>query len=809
MKRSCQSLLASMLVATLVVSCGRAPDSTGARQAAARVVDAIAPLPPPPAPQALPQPRHYRDTIGNDVLELQGLSSQIDLSAAELETSSSQPGLEVVVRNVPTNKGKVRVAILDPQGTTHTWAMLRDLGDANRFALMTPVLPAEILDQGNARLVVYARRATSQVLTLRIDPLPPAPPDKGAAAVVQKFLEITESHNPVAGEASSSLLPILRLLVDDPGNPSSFLQVIQRKQAENPAFAAAVDSVLSTTGVATSLEQYRAAVANLPAPTTTGGGAYRTQSGALPYAQRTLEDTLLLMQARRNLAIFLRTAQYHIQSNLSAAIAALAASKSVAQDINVMLNTMALGNYLLTMYRVSSMPSKLQLARPTLQGACDGNGLTYYGSSSSCSGGTWSVTGSVVNEPTRISIGDLKARLTAPGASQEKYAFDISVHLGGLLASEATYNWLAERLGWQQSNRYRNLLQFFLDPTNRAIARDVYYDGASNTIQLGRPFTYFQGDMSGYTTATFRSNTGLRSVESSAGRTYRLQRGRGGSFTISAKTLLDEASAESSATFYTRSPRIASIAISPPSLALYRREDSDAAIGRYHTGQLQATAYSVDGIVDESGVQWTVSDGNRLSVTSGGLVSVNLGAQAGSPTVTARSVSDDSMSTAAGVEVVQVVRGVSVTPPILYQSRGSNGPVGKCCQIVPTDTFVPAGTFTLRNEPHFDGNIWDGYTYTLLGDGQPLTSTFISLRDLQAGRNDRFLEWGSPAKRLKLLAGEYREACNGVGIGVAYADVSVTPESLYHYLGIEGLTNCWMEFYGTNPGDFTFDVRTW
>ncbi|MBM3269941.1 MAG: hypothetical protein FJZ01_20090 [Candidatus Sericytochromatia bacterium] len=461
-KRTALAFLAAL---SLFSGCGRPPQgSTIAPAAAERVSKALpASTAADRAEKAEPVARRYYDVLYGSAggwPELLALSDQIDLTGVALEASASIPGVEVAISGVPTDRGKVRVAILDPAGGTYAWAMLRDLREADRIGLMTPVLPPEVAPGGDVRLAVYVRQARSPDLTLHLGSLPPAPADRGSQAAVAKLAEILDGDE-ITGGASSSFAPLVHVMLDDPGNPDAIANVLARKRTEEPQWSAQVDSVLATTGLVATLERYKAAarqLAALPVPET--AAPYRTQATSVDRRIQGAPEAISLMHSRSDALATLREAGVDVQSSLSAAIAALERARTTSDAISVLLNLVVIENYLETMYRASRLPSKVTLYPPTVSGGCADDGVTYFPGYLDCSRGAWRVAGNISNSPVVVSAGNLKGLITA-GSDRLTLTY---LGILGQLSSEAA--WEAIQNSWrrfwrkEESFQYADLMAF-------------------------------------------------------------------------------------------------------------------------------------------------------------------------------------------------------------------------------------------------------------------------------------------------------------------------------------------------------------
>ncbi|MBU6430729.1 MAG: hypothetical protein KGR26_17045, partial [Cyanobacteria bacterium REEB65] len=149
----------------------------------------------------------YADEIDRNPSEQEvaSLGASLDLGHLQLDRTTAMPGQEITISGVPMDAGKVRVAILKPDGSIFTWAMLRDSGAPRSVTLVTPLLPLAIAPLGALHLKVYVRGAVSGVLSFIPGQDEPVTPDQGAIGAVKGVAEGID-EDPLSDGATSAIV---------------------------------------------------------------------------------------------------------------------------------------------------------------------------------------------------------------------------------------------------------------------------------------------------------------------------------------------------------------------------------------------------------------------------------------------------------------------------------------------------------------------------------------------------------------------------------------------------------------------------
>jgi hypothetical protein len=488
------------------------------------------------------------------------LSSGINLAAAKLESTSAQPGQEVMVDNVPTTMGKVRVAILNPDGTVFSWARIRDVGDTNHIAMMTPLL------SGDIKVKVYVRSATGPVLTLHIDPLPPAPANQGSTDLAKGIADLVDS-DPFVLRASSSVPLIVHLFLDFPGNSNSIsallagtapsqqgLSLVDRKQ---------VDALLAAEGAVSLIRQMKDSLRLLhdaQKSVSSASTAYRTQGissslGSLLSGQS--KDVLNSINDAENRVINFT----HDQTNsISATMATLAAAirdnpASVTdgykdyENLLFALTAIKLDVNLQYLYDMAYLPGAVELDPPTVTGEdfAGYGGFAFSPSFAASDSLTrmkyWTITGRIVSRPVTESASSFLSKAGLDEAGLASVATDFYTYLFGNLVDPlgSTLNWLNAQIRWlgggnptprqaQLRERLRaditerkmlnDMLVDILGNTGGSIPTsipDLQYDFNTKQITFGQKSVWYEGYLGDYCTGSFFSRSPIPPVSHLAG----------------------------------------------------------------------------------------------------------------------------------------------------------------------------------------------------------------------------------------------------------------------------------------------------
>ncbi|MBM3269940.1 MAG: hypothetical protein FJZ01_20085 [Candidatus Sericytochromatia bacterium] len=263
---------------------------------------------------------------------------------------------------------------------------------------------------------------------------------------------------------------------------------------------------------------------------------------------------------------------------------------------------------------------------------------------------------------------------------------------------------------------------------------------------------FFSGDLTDF--CSFRlSNLGRSpGVEWLGGNVYRVLFGSGQPFSIQAETVArffprEVAPASSSTRRTTRDPGIASVVVEPRSLTLYPPEYESESRGWAASAQFAATAlFQGIGVADPLGVDWTVSDPTRLTVSYEGLVRVNVGAPPGTATVIASARFDNRVSDSATVTIPAVTgqEGSIFSPQDLFRD-GIEDPYLYCCSLAshPDRNTPPPGSYRLSRDNYIlvgpGGGSRDSYQLERRDDGSWVP--VATVEDLP-GRTSYNLLWG-------------------------------------------------------------------
>ncbi|MBM3271310.1 MAG: hypothetical protein FJZ01_27055 [Candidatus Sericytochromatia bacterium] len=651
------------LAITLAPGCGQLPGNLGEGGVAAGVAsDSVA------TAGRSAEPRHYYDVLGSDRpagAALQALSSEIDLAGVALDAQSSTPGHDVVIRNVPTDRGKIRVAILDSQGQFHTWAMLRDLGQLDRIALMTPVLPAGVAPEGNVTLVVSVRGVRAAPLSLHVDPLPPPEVGKGARAALTALSEMAAS-DAIFGDATSSIGVLVHELFGDPSNPASLLSALGSLEASDSALADAMDRVLATTGVVDSLAEHKRAAERLSAALKGSQGAsYRLQAFAEPASDLSFVEAVGLMRRQKELANTFRSSDVDLRGRLSAAIASLRSAEVSKTLISEILNANAVALRLQDLYLTSTLPDKVELSRPEVRSACSGtDGLTYFGEDSPCSRGYWSVRGQISNSPIALPASAIRAALTAASEKADEIAYKLGARFLVVMADKDARD------------------------AAESLRQKIVIDETANTITIGSPRVFYAGDMTLYSKVSgYSSNAAF-----GPGTMYRLLDGSGYlTFSVSINPDFFAGAMASREFIGTLSRAQISVTIEQPSVAL---PYVDPTTGDLVTTRQLTARVMLGGIVeDHGGVRWETSDPSRVVFDGPGLVRVVATQTTAQVAVHAISLTDPKKKGSATISISPYMRlnGPIFEPIDLY----SYGSYGWSVDAIP-GRGTPSGDYSLR-----------------------------------------------------------------------------------------------------------------
>lgn len=419
----------------------------------------------------------WNDHLGSDERGTQALSDSIDMSATTLETSSSQPGTEVMIQNVPTTMGKVRVAILNPDDSVRTWAMLRDLGESKRIALMTPMI------LGDLRLRVHVRGAMGPVLVLHVEAPPAAPPDKDAAALVQAVASLAE--NDAIQTSNPTAIPlIIHMFLDHPINDNSLSALLSgtapSQQGKELVDRTLVNGVLASQDTVDSIKRMQESLNRLANAHTavTQTAAYKTQGLAESLGGLLAGQSSTEMERLRQAELDLYNNRIDGENALAAVIATMASGMRESRDFGELVYALAsiqLGVLLKYQQAKAILPAAVELDTPVFDGS-DGFGPTEFSLDSTLAESRtkhWSVTGRIVSRPMTLSGSALLEQLGLPESVLKRYCvyfygmltspfnpvqkermeieaknFVIRVHNGAISLTNAGISSWNENLGW-------------------------------------------------------------------------------------------------------------------------------------------------------------------------------------------------------------------------------------------------------------------------------------------------------------------------------------------------------------------------
>lgn len=547
---------AILLSCLMAAGCGLAPQLGKAGRSAAP--SPIEPAAPGRVPVQLDSAGrhvrfHYQDELDPAGSRAQSLGATLNLSSVRLDNPSAQPGTEVIVSNVPMNAGKVRVAILNPDGSAFNWAMIRDLGSSDQFAMIAPLLPAGVAQGGTVQLKVYVRGASSSTLTLHLDPLPSVSSAQGAQGALQSLVSAID-NDPISGGATSSVGLLAHLFLDSPANPNSVAQILDgtapMSQGQQTVDPSTLDSVFAVAGATSALASYRSALAqltNVVEAAAPGAAPYRTQSFSVGGFENLLASELSSaigqgaagsadLQQLQDAESQLLNGEADAWNGLAGVAAALATdarSGSFSDVFEDATNTLAVASFVQMLFDLATLPSEVVLDPPEIYqgGAPLAQGaplLDLYPANPQGSIGTWSVTGKITNAPVSISAPSILGGLTCKTLDCAGLVSNFFFEMGNSLFHANAGLAVCEQFGCtpQEQSNYEQWLS--ADNTLAEVVgtviggnppfgftSDLTYDPSTGLLSFAPgPETYYDGPLTRYCQAQY-SRDGVLVPESS------------------------------------------------------------------------------------------------------------------------------------------------------------------------------------------------------------------------------------------------------------------------------------------------------